>query len=200
MKKIILLLLLAIIGAAGAQAQIVRSESLTRTVVKKEKPGVDFGQNWLVKAGGGVLTTNVECSTSVFAKYSVMLGYQKQFYKNGLYWGGQFGLIATGYDELYDTDSYGESDKGASCPALAIGPTLGLKRPLGVNTVFDTHIGAGYAHAFTSDDYGTDDSNRLFWEVGFGIWYKRYLIEIEYQGSVYSVIDNGVLLNFGIKF
>lgn len=196
MKKIILLLLLAIIGAAGAQAQIVRSESHTITVVKKEKPGVDFGQNWLVKAGGGVMYNSY--ADAISAKYNVMIGYQKQFYKNGLYWGAQAGLISIGYDKE-DVSGY-YSYAGGSAPALAIGPALGLKRPLGVNTVFDTHIGAGYAHAFMSDDCGSDDSNRIFWEAGFGIWYKRFLIEIEYQGSAYGCVDHAALLNLGIKF
>lgn len=191
MKKIILLLLLAIIGAAGAQAQIVRSESHTITVVKKEKPGVDFGQNWLVKAGGGFMTA--DCGDSSFGKYSVIVGFQKQFYKNGLYWGAQLGLNSFCYD--IDDDKI-----TGSAPALSFGPTIGIKLPLGVNTTFDPHIGASYAREFASDDDG-NDANRIVWEAGLGLWYKRFLIEIEYQGSYGDLTaDNGVLLNFGIKF
>lgn len=197
MKRIVFVLLLAIVSAAAASAQIVRSESHSITVIKKEKPGVDFGQNWLVKAGGGVMCVN-EQDSKTFVKYGVMLGFQKQFYRNGLYWGAQAGLTSIGYDK--ETENLLYFDGEASAPAIIIGPTLGLKRPLGVNTVFDTHIGAGYAHAFMSDDYASDDSNRIFWKAGFGIWYKRFLIEIEYQGSAYSIIDHGVLLNVGVKF
>ena len=191
MKKIILLLLLAIIGAAGAQAQIVRSESHTITVVKKEKPGVDFGQNWLVKAGGGFMAA--DCGDSSFGKYSVMAGFQKQFYKNGLYWGAQVGLNSFSHDT---------GDNVESALALSFGPTIGIKRPLGVNTIFDPHIGVSYGREFTSDDAAKrDDANRIVWEAGLGLWYKRFLIEIEYQGSYGDLTaDNGVLLNFGIKF
>lgn len=198
MKRIVFVLLLAIVSAAAVSAQIVRSESHSITVVKKEKPGVDFGQNWLVKAGGGVMYATYNDDGAASAKYSVMLGFQKQFHKNGMYWGAQAGLTSIGYDK--ETEDGRDFDGNASAPAILIGPTLGLKRPLGVNTVFDTHIGAGYAHAFMSDDYASDDSNRIFWEAGFGIWYKRFLIEIEYQGSAYSIIDHGVLLNVGVKF
>lgn len=164
MKKIILLLLLAIIGAAGAQAQIVRSESHTITVVKKEKPGVDFGQNWLVKAGGGFMVADID---KFFGKYSVMVGFQKQFYKNGLYWGAQVGLNSFSYDS--DHPDYTVN----SAPALSFGPTIGIKRPLGVNTTFDSHIGASYAREFASDD-DADDANRIVWEAGLGLWYKRF--------------------------
>ncbi len=197
MKKIITLLLLAVFCTGIASAQIVRSQSRSVTVInepKKENPGVDFGQNWLVKIGGGFMADNYECE--MHGKFSVMLGYQRQFYKNGLYWGAQVGLNTFCYDAYGDNYDYYGVKNG---PALSLGPTIGLKRPLGINTTFDTHIGVQYAHLFASDDDG-DDANRCVWELGLGIWYKQFLIELEYQGSAGCVVDNGVLLNLGFKF
>lgn len=195
MKKIITLLLLAVFCAGMASAQIVRSQSRSVTVInepKKDDPGVDFGQNWLVKVGGGFMVDDYY--TDLHGKYSVIFGYQRQFYKNGLYWGAQAGLNSFCYD-AYGDDYWGVK----SGSALSLGPTIGLKRPLGNNTTFDTHIGVQYAHLFASDDDG-DDGNRAVWEFGLGIWYKRFLIELEYQGSCGCVVDNGLLLNLGFKF
>lgn len=82
MKKIITSLLLAVFCTGIASAQIVRSQSRSVTVInepKKENPGVDFGQNWLVKIGGGFMADNYDCE--MHGKFSVMLGYQRQFYK-----------------------------------------------------------------------------------------------------------------------
>lgn len=199
MKKIITLLLLAVFCAGMASAQIVRSQSRSVTVInepKKDDPGVDFGQNWLVKVGGGFMVDDYY--TDLHGKYSVIFGYQRQFYKNGLYWGAQAGLNLFCYDAYYDTSSYSYTEI-KSGPALSLGPTIGLKRPLGTNTTFDTHIGVQYARLFASDDDG-DDCNRVVWEFGLGIWYKRFLIELEYQGSYGYVVDNGLLLNLGFKF
>ncbi len=191
MKRIVFVLLLAIVSAAAASAQIVRSESHSITVVKKEKPHVDYDQNWLVKAGGGVMCVNDEGDT--FGKYSVMLGFQKQFHKYGLYWGAQAGLNSFSYD-TYDSYYYVKS-----APALSFGPTIGIKRPLAVNITFDSHLGVSYAREFASESDG-DDGNRVVWEFGLGLWYKRFLIELEYQGSAAFTTDHGLLLNVGVKF
>lgn len=192
MKRIVFVLLLAIVSAAAVSAQIVRSESHSITVVKKEKPHVDYDQNWLVKAGGGFMVTDND--NSVFGKYSVLLGFQKQFSKNGLYWGAQAGLNSFSYRIWRNNLGV---DKSA--PALFIGPAIGIKRPLGVNTIFDTHLGVSYARELGSDVDG-DDANRVVWELGLGLWYKSFLIELEYQGSAAFSSDHGILLNLGIKF
>jgi|GEM_PF-2291226 hypothetical protein len=191
MRKIIALLLAAVICAGAATAQIIRTESHSITVMENKKPKVDHGHNFLVKAGAGFMVD--EGDTKV--KYSAIFGYQKQFTGSGLYWGAQAGLNAIMYDG-YDEWSWFYIH---SAPAISLGPTFGIKRALGLNTTFDSHIGVGYACAFPSDDDG-DDKHRVIWEVGAGVWFNRFLVELEYQGSHGYVTDNGLLLNVGFKF
>lgn len=190
MKKVITILLLAILGAGAAAAQIVRSESRSYTVIKEDK--IIRPHNWFVKAGVGVMGSN----GAAYGKSNVAAGYQKQFSANGLYWGAQLGLTFIVYDGSNEYRPDGIED---SAPAIFAGSMIGIKRSLGTNTCFDPHIGVGYARAFASDDDG-DDCHRVIWEIGLGLWYKRFLVELEYQGSYGFLVDNGVLLNIGFKF
>lgn len=191
MRKIIALLLAAVICAGAATAQIIRTESHSITVLENKKPKVDHGHNFLVKAGAGFMVSDAETKV----KYSAIFGYQKRFTANGLYWGAQAGLNAIMCRNYSFYGSYRDS-----APAISLGPTLGIKRALGSNTVFDSHIGVGYAHAFDVDEIDVDDQNRVIWELGAGIWYKRFLFELEYQGSSIYITDNGLLFNIGFKF
>ena len=192
MRKIIALLLAAVLCVGAATAQIIRTESHSITVMENKKPKVDHGHNFLIKAGAGFMAA--EGDTKV--KYSAIFGYQKQFTGSGLYWGAQAGLNAVMYEDV-DWDNY--YWYGESAPALSVGPTFGIKRPLGTNTTFDSHIGVGYALALgiSGDD---NDKHRVIWEVGAGVWFNRFLVELEYQGSHGYVTDNGLLLNVGFKF
>ena len=191
MRKIIALLLAAVLCAGAATAQIIRTESHSITVMENKKPKVDHGHNFLVKAGAGFMASDYYSNAVV--KYSAILGFQKQFSRSGLYWGAQAGLNTI----LYQGSWY--AYESSSAPAISLGPTLGIKRAFGSNTVFDSHIGMGYAHAFDCDDSG-DDKNRVIWEVGAGVWFNRFLVELEYQGSHGYLTDNGLLLNVGFKF
>lgn len=191
MRKIIALLLAAVLCAGAATAQIIRTESHSITVLENKKPKVDHGHNFLVKAGAGFMASDAETKV----KYSAIFGFQKRFTANGLYWGAQAGLNAIMYDG-YRGWGGGYID---SAPAISLGPTFGIKRALGLNTTFDSHIGVGYACAFSSDDDG-DDKHRVIWEVGAGVWFNRFLVELEYQGSHGYLTDNGLLLNVGFKF
>lgn len=195
MRKIIALLLAVVICAGAATAQIIRTESHSITVMEDKKPKVDHGHNFLVKAGAGFMAD--DCYGNAAVKYSAILGFQKQFSRSGLYWGAQAGLNAV------LCIKYGEWGLGYrdSAPAISLGPTLGIKRSLGLNTTFDSHIGVGYAIALASDDeVDNDDKHRVIWEVGAGVWFNRFLVELEYQGSHGYLTDNGLLLNVGFKF
>lgn len=193
MKKIITLLLLAVLSTVAATAQIIRTESHSITVVEDKKPKVDHGHNFLVKAGIGFMTS--DSKTKV--KYNAIFGYQKQFTGSGLYWGAQAGLTAVTYEDEILDDYLKWLVK--STTAISVGPTFGIKRSIGTNLTFDSHLGAGYAYALGSEVLN-DDKHRIIWEVGAGVWFKRFLVELEYQGSHGYLTDNGLLLNLGFKF
>lgn len=193
MRKIIALLLAAVLSAGAATAQIIRTESHSITVMENKKPKVDHGHNFLVKAGAGFMTA--EGDTKV--KYSAIFGYQKQFSGIGLYWGAQAGLNAVMYEE--EVLDYYFKWFAKSAAALSVGPTFGIKHFIDANKTFDSHIGVGYAYALGSDVW-SDDKHRVIWEVGAGVWFNRFLVELEYQGSHGYLTDNGLLLNVGFKF
>ena len=197
MKKILLATVVAIFSVGSVYAQKVESKSRSIMVLEEKKESKPTVSNWFIKAGGGVLMGD---DSSVHANYNVALGYQHQFMDNGLYWGAQVGSSLVEYDGSY-TSLWGRSSSRflSTCASIYLGPTLGIKRPIGQNTQFDGHIGISYQHAFASDDDG-DDGNRALWEVGLGFWYKRFLIELEYQGSTPYILNNGILLNIVLRF
>lgn len=199
MKKFLAILLLGVVFTCNIDAQIVRSESRRIQRIdepKKERVYVDYGQNFYVKVGGGILFREED----TFFKYNLALGYQRQFLPEGIYWGAQLGLTPTCFD-FNDHKDYSEIKAAAT---VYLGPTIGLRRPLGGNTCFDTHIGVAYGRQFgySEDDYlWIEEPNRLVYELGVGIWYKRVLVEVEYQGSYGRVYtDHAPLLNIGFKF
>ena len=195
MRKIIALLLAAVLCAGAATAQIIRTESHSITVMENKKPKVDHGHNFLIKAGAGFMVDDDFYKTTK-VKYSAIFGYQKQFTGSGLYWGAQAGLNAIMYEDV-DWENYHWYTESA--PVLSIGPTFGIKRPLGAHTTFDSHIGVGYALTLGISGY-ENDKHRVIWEAGAGVWFNRFLVELEYQGSHGYVTDNGLLLNVGFKF
>ncbi len=192
MKRYIVLLLVAIITIGAASGQIVRSTSSRITVEKEKKePQASFGDNWVVKVGGGGIVINREKNEGhkTFGGYDLSVGYQHDLHFYGTYVGGQAGIGSAIYENK--VDYYNSA-------TIFLGPTLGLKHTMGENTIFDGHIGVGYERLI--HDKHTDDSNRICWELGLGLWYKRMLFEIEYRGSNGEVLNSGILFNLGFKF
>lgn len=191
-KYLFLAILMALICGPIASAQKIESRSRSITVYEEPKaPKVKkdhLPHNWYAKVGGGILIDHYE-NESAF-DYNIAFGYQKIFNLSGWYWGAQIGGASFPHKIYSDIDT----DFG-----LYIGPTLGLKRNIGKNLELDTHLGVSYAFVT-----GFEQS-APFWEISAGIWYKRFLIELMYQGSYQ---DEGygfapttrLLLNLGFKF
>lgn len=190
MKKVLFAMAMALLCIPAVKADKVSSTSRIVTVIEPEKEPWTAESNFLVKVGAGAIASG---DNEVNFSYNAALGYQRQFNRQGAYWGAQIGLMQNAYEEVhYPYDIY-------NALSLYLGPTVGLKKHLGVNTQFDGHVGAGYLRTFDSDAY---QANSIKWELGLGIWYKRFLIELQYDGSFASnsITNNGVLLNLGYKF
>lgn len=114
---------------------------------------------------------------------------------------------------------YEDDDEAKGVGIIYLGPVLGFKKPVSSNVTFDGHIGASYCVSLGKyTDWKRDvycdgvlqysDENRTLahgpvWELGLGLWIKRFLVELEYRGF-YDIEDDhantSLLLNFGFKF
>lgn len=195
MKQILVIMCL-LIGTSWAtvSAQKVQSTSRSLTIIREPKePKVSLPHNWFVKAGAGILMGESDSFTGdeseMCFKPNIAFGYQKQFTKQGLYWGAQTGFTFMPIDYTF------ESFEGS--PGIYLGPTFGIKKPINYSLEFDGHIGISGALSYND---GNIDFGPL-WELGAGIWINRFLIELIYQGfSSDTALGNGILLNLGFKF
>lgn len=195
MKRIILCLL-ALVTILSVDAQIISSKS--RSIkIQREKPTL-LKPNFFIKAGPTVMFADAKDDIENQSKlgYNVSLGYQRPFLPSGVYWGAELGSTMAYYDGYDTDDNWYENNKAAS---IYFGPMIGLKKNIDEYTQIDTHLGGGFMHEFASGDDG-DDSNRPFWELGVGVWYKRFLIELDYIGSAPYIMTNAIMLNLGFKF
>lgn len=188
MKKLFLFIML--VSLCGVcEAQKVRSVSEQVIRVEKEKVPVTIADHWYVKAGVGAMTG----WGTTYVDYNLSFGYSHILNRHGLYCGGQLGVTGM----VYDTADFLEDVKAGA--GIYAAPTLGIKKRLGTNTIFDGHIAGGYMYAPAKDD-DYDDHNRGYWEAGVGIWYKSFLFEIQYMGSTACTLSNGAVFNIGFKF
>lgn len=194
--SIIALLLLAF-SCATASAQKIESRSRSLTIYEEPKaPKEHLPHNWYAKVGVGGLFSAGE---SLF-DYNAAVGYQKQFNKSGWYWGAQIGCATFSKQGVDGNNHYSPKLERSFGPY--IGPILGIKKALTSTIQLDGHIGLSYA--FETDT----DKNAVMGELGLGLWYKRFLIELMYQPSHQESGYNQdcyrdahrILLNIGIKF
>lgn len=208
MKKVILMLLVILLGAQLAGAQIVRSQSRSITVTEEKKEKVkkvrvNYGHDWVVKLGGGVNITDGSNGNYTSFNYNFSFSYQHILNSHGLYLGGQVGITASNGEDFYQVyygNKYWEYHwypRQKQGLGLYIGPTLGIKLEISDKIKFDPHVGVSYMHSFN----GWNDSERMQWELGLGLWFNRFLVEIEYAGTMpVHDISNAILLNLGFRF
>lgn len=204
MKKVILMLLAILLGAQLAGAQIVRSQSRSITVteekkekVKKER--VNYGHDWVVKLGGGVNYVHNGHDKHITYNYNFSFGYRHILNSHGLYLGGQVGVTASDIavrDYQYVDGHFYDDNYVSHGAGLYIGPIFGIKLNISDKIKFDPHIGVSYMHSFN----GWYDSERVQWELGLGLWFNRFLVELEYAGAGEFDVNTAALLNLGFRF
>lgn len=207
MKKIVAVLFCAIL-ALGVDAQIYRSVSrkIERIKTPKEKRVYDndWGHDWFVKAGAGVLVFQ-----GVYVKYNVKGGYRKQIHGSGLYFGGQIGLTNAEIEKYYGyniTDSgFSKFDGYVHHPALIFEPMFGIKYRFSGTTSVDAHIACGYERVLSTIKatgiWDNANLNRVAVEAGIGFWFNRIFVGLESQNSVSDWrFDFGVAANLGFRF
>lgn len=168
--------------------------------------------------------------------FNVALGLQKQLNKYGLYFGAQLGIsnseaLVSKYKYWYESGYYyydycvleEHCAEGKGVAMIYGGFLFGIKKPLNSTLSFDGHIGGSYFVSlgkykefesnkyvngeFTNYTYATTLANGPVWELGLGIWIKKFLVEIEYRGlynvnpfTWYSHVNTALMLNVGYQF
>lgn len=208
MKKIVAVLFCAIL-ALGVDAQIYRSVSrkIERIKTPKEKRVYDndWGHDWFVKAGAGVLIGDI-----ITVKYDVKGGYRKQIHGSGLYFGGQIGLTNAViekriYHDSYYYPFYYYDYEDTHMPALLLEPMFGIKYRFSGTTSVDAHIACGYERLLSTKEatgtWANGNLNRIAAEVGLGFWFNRFFIGLETQNSFSDyTADFGLAANLGFRF
>ena len=199
MKKVILMLLVILLGAQLAGAQIVRSQSRSITVTEEKKEKVkkeriNYGHDWVVKLGGGVNIVGDHEMPRTYS-YNFSFGYHHILNTQGLYLGGQVGV--TSADRMVFDYHPIVIHHISHNIGLYVGPVFGIKIRLADNIKFDQHIGVSYFHRFQNDYW---DDEKIHWNLGLGLWFNRFLVEVDYAGSGPGDLNTAFLLNLGFRF
>ena len=184
MKKFITILTLCLMALPAVFAQKVSSNSRSITILHEEKPKSLVESCWAFKLGGGINTNNRGTTDGI---YNISIGYHKVLNNDGIYLGAELGST------MYTTEDYWDS---STDPGIYIGPVLGIKRPFGGYKIFDFHIGVNYNYNFG------EDINNLAGQAGIGVWFGKYLVEIQYSpmNLLEQTFCNQIGLNLGIRF
>jgi len=206
MKRLFITLFIAIISVAAAYSQKVQSKSRSIIEYKVEKPHIEHTYNWFIKAGAGYNSYHVKDLSwqhtaqrggNTGVAYNVSLGFQKAFNLSDIYWGGQIGSTIVGYSAWPGSNAQDLN----TCPSVYIMPNLGMKRNISNTIQLDGHIGAGFQYAFMGGDrYSYESKTRAVWEIGCGLWFSRFLVELDYIGSAPGPVNNNLVVNLGFRF
>ncbi|MDE6160300.1 MAG: hypothetical protein K2F77_01435 [Muribaculaceae bacterium] len=187
MKKLILLLVVAIAALAPDTAQAQKIKSSSTTIFREEAPPKEPVKKWwAAKLGFGIASDE-----GVLASYNLSLSYNRAFGYSDWYWGAQIG-----------TSTFNESHEyeDPTCqPTIYLGPKAGYTKRISRNAILDAHAAVNFEYIFSDDTLFCISP-----ELGIGVWYKRFLIELQYNYGIelawgdYS--NSRLLLNIGIRF
>lgn len=207
MKRLILLLAVVTMVLSASAETAEKVESIFKKELETENPRVTYPYNFFVKAGGGFAIGNA--GLEIGGTFNAAFGYQRTTNTHGLYWGLQLGFTMMRYENW--------SHSGSSKVSTYLTPMIGLKKDIGQDRLFDFHFGAGYQIPLGNcDSYSTSGNpsgscfiSGLCYELGFGVWFHNFLVELQYRGF-YSLtgedhgagdtLNNGAVLNLGYKF
>ncbi|MCD8310511.1 MAG: PorT family protein [Prevotellaceae bacterium] len=209
MKKV-LFMVAALACCVAMQAQIVSSRS---SIVRTEK--VKSNLTWFFKAGINFMNfSNDNLDTKLGVGYNVVAGFQDPISTNGAYWGMDLGFGSRGAKKMIAHN------------VQASPFTFGWKIGLNDNLKLDPHVGvyASYdiaSHAKEHGDwqdlaYDYDEAPDFFpsynkydigMNIGVGLWYDRFNVDLTYQRGFVDVITkfdglktSNVLLRVGVAF
>ncbi len=189
MKKILLFLLILAVAAPLVSAQKVTSDSRVIIIEREQKvkTKLNIENCWLIKLGGGI-NINSNCDDNSVGTYNVALGYNHILNNHGLYIGGQLGANINTWEERSNNSLY-------------LGPVVGLKKIIGTNQMLDFHFGINGNYVCNAYDMEIHDAS-ISAELGAGLWYKRFLFELQYRAQNLhgGDITHQLVINVGFRF
>lgn len=211
MKKIIIALV-GITLAFGAQAQLRTSRTFVKTKSRTEK---------IIRVGlsinnfSGLINDKDEDAEGKGSKvgFDVDFGFNKYFGSSNLYWGMELGIGTRGCTADY-YDYYDEKEKGGFLAYnVKYSPfTIGYKFAIGDMIKIDPHLGCYASYDFASSssgDFGCEDWTKYDAgiQAGIGVWYGRFNLDFMYQGGFINLepcfdweyFDGGKTSNFLIR-
>lgn len=225
MKKVLLVLAgLAMTMAAGAQVvtsrTMVKAKSQTMWYARVGMsidnltgiPSDEYTDSY-----GGYSVTEKNSGGSKVGM-DIDFGFHRNIGRSGLYWGMELGIGTRGasfkyeFDETYtDGERYSESEKTSlSAWNIKYSPfTFGYKYGITNDIKLDVHLGAFISYDFTKKwkDVDGDDMFDYFdyqsfdagMQVGVGVWYKKFNLDLTYQRGFVTAFD-GYNQNTGEDF
>ena len=222
MKKTLLLIIAVVAFTCVSNAQIVKSNSVKRTVTteKVEKPQSEsmwymrLGLN-MMKFKGDDFVSDEKYSKSVLG-YNWVLGFEKPL--GPLFWGMEFGLGSRGYK--ISVDKY--EQKLFAHNTIFSPFNVGYKYPVSDNLAVEGHLGAfirvdyfGKVHEEdgrdeedwtiydTEGDYMFPDAGMQF---GFGLWFNNIGVDLCWQKGFINLFEDvdckssNFMLRLGVAF
>lgn len=214
MKKFVVALFAATL-CISVSAQLRTS----RTFVKKAGRATE----WIIR--GGLSINNMagmdvddyndyhsdESSINLGSKtgFAIDFGFNKYFGQSNSYWGMELGIGTRGLSSTYIYNDGDEKEKGSmTAYTLKFSPfTVGYKIPVTDNLKVDPHIGiyASYDLAreydnrseFDYDEYDDDYSGDAGIQLGVGVWYGHFNLDIMYQRGFIDAVDMDRVYDYG---
>ncbi len=188
MKKLFSVLA-ALCFAFVAQAQIVSSNSI---IVNNEK--APSNTRWILRAGmnfmklGGDGLEGLDVKSNV--GYNVTAEFQKPFITDGLYWGMNFGLSSRGAKVQEEDVTMKLVGHNVQFSPFNVGWRINVAD----NIAIDPHIGVygSYDYVLNSDmdEINPDNDWDIGMNVGVGVWYKKFSLDLNYQHGFKSMYDD----------
>lgn len=188
MKKLFSVLA-ALCFTFAAQAQIVSSNSF---IINNEKQ--PSNTRWVIRGGMNFMKMSGEALEDLDMKsnigYNLITEFQKPFITDGLYWGMNFGLSSRGGK----VKSEGESIKLIGHNIQFSPFNVGWRINVADNIAIDPHLGifGSYDYVLNDDMDSIEPDNK--WDIGMnigvGLWYKKFNIDLNYQHGFKSMYDD----------
>lgn len=215
MKKLIIMAVACVMGLS-ASAQILTSRTFTErksTTIRYIRVGGSFNN-----VTGDISKDNDALGSKL--GYDVAFGFQKNFGQSAAYWGMELGVGTRGYSA-----EEGDYEESVIFHSAKWSPfTFGYKYALNDDIKIDGHLGAfvsydfagkgKYKNEYDEEDIDFSDLKDYYkqidagLQVGVGVWYKRFNLDLTYQrgfidandDSDYSIFSSNFMVRLGVAF
>ncbi len=224
MKKIILFATIVLM-AFSASAQVKLSRTFDKKTFKMTPA------TWYIRAGintsfilGEERSDYNKYEYGVGAKvgFDLATGFRYMIKKSPVYWGAEFGLASRGFSskEIYNGIENNASKYSCYSYNIKFAPMIGVKNTIVGDYEIDFHIGPFLSYDFienkkesyvSSYNYADFEPFDAGFQVGVGLWYKKYNVDVTWQLGLLECADaealksshnnhSALMIRFGYEF